>query len=119
MLDIPVAEALAKTERQRDISSWKQGDISPLNTRQKKRFYRYKSAVAEYFTTNTPLKTIAKRHRLSTDFVLYLAKQCLQQHEDGMHYGYRALLSEAKIFCHGKARKGAESRGKPRQGFSL
>lgn len=100
MLDVPVAETLAKPERQYDISSWKQVDISALNTREKKRFYRCKSAVTDYFTSEAPLKTIAKRYRLSTDFVLYLAKQCLQQHEDGRHYGYRALLSEAKIFCH-------------------
>jgi uncharacterized protein DUF4012 len=100
LLDLSVANALAEPARKRDISSWKQGDISPLNTRQKKRYYRYKSAVTEYFTTNTPLKTIAKRHRLSTDFVLYLAKQSLQQHEDGTCYGYRALLPEAETLSH-------------------
>jgi hypothetical protein len=100
VLDVPVAKALLEPERGCDISSWKQGDISALNTRQKKRFYRCKSAITDYFTTTTPLKTIAKRHRLSTDFVLYLAKQCLQQHEDGTLYGYRALLPEAKILSH-------------------
>ncbi len=100
MLDVPVAAALAKPERRCDISSWKQIDTSAWNTRQKKRFYRCKSAITEYFTTDTPLTIIAKRYRLSTDFVLYLAQQCLQEHEDGTEYGYRALLPEAKVLSH-------------------
>ena len=84
-------------DRRRAISSWPEGEISSLSSREKKRYNKNKSAIKEYFTTNAVLDKIAHRHHLSATMLLNLAEKCLMQHADGRPWGFRALLPGVKV----------------------
>jgi Protein of unknown function (DUF4012) len=87
-------------DRMRDISSWKEGDISSLTSREKKHYNKRKSAIRKYFKTDGTLDEIAHRHHLSVAVLLKLAEECLMQHEDGTPWGFRALLPGVKVIDH-------------------
>src|SRR5437868_14716300 len=70
-------------DRMRDISSWREGDIRSLSTRAKKKYYRRKSAIEDYFTSNISIDEITLRKHISSERLLQLAEQCLMQAEDG------------------------------------
>src|SRR5437588_2053877 len=84
----------------RDISSWQEGDISSLTSREKKHYNKRKSAIRKYFKTDGPLDEIAHRHHLSVPVLLKLAEECLMQYEDGTPWGFRALLPGVKVIDH-------------------
>lgn len=89
------------TQRIRDISAWQEGDISLLSTRRKKRYKQHKAALEAYFTTDEPLHDIAHKYYLQSEEVLLeMAKKCLMQHEDGMLWGFRALLPGVTVSDH-------------------
>src|SRR5437763_7212201 len=92
--------SLKFTGRMRDISSWQKGDITSLSSREKKRYYKRKSAIEEYFKTEAPIDEIASRYRLSPEMLLELAEKCLMQHEDGSAWGFRALLPGISVIDH-------------------
>ena len=71
-----------------------------MSSRQKKRYNRRKSAVKAYFTTDANLDEIAFRHHLSAAVLLKLVEKCLMQHEDGILWGFRALLPGIKVIDH-------------------
>src|SRR5947209_10972489 len=83
-----------------DITLWQAGDISSLSSREKKRYYKRKSAIEEYFRTEVCVDEIASRYHLSAKTILELAEQCLMQHEDGNVWGFRALLPGAAVTDH-------------------
>ncbi len=83
--------------RQRDISSWVEPDISSLSSRGKKRYYKRKTAIEHYFTTDDSIEEITLRHHLSSEILMKLVEQCLMQHEDGTPWGYRALFPGAIV----------------------
>src|SRR5438132_551792 len=83
-----------------DITLWQAGDISSLSSREKKRYYKRKSAIEEYFRTEVCVDEIASRHHLSTKTILDLAEKCLMQHEYGNTWGFRALLPGAAVIDH-------------------
>src|SRR5437588_10741384 len=84
----------------RDISSWQEGDISTLTSREKKHYNKRKSAIRKYFKTDGTLDEIAHRHHLSVAVLLKLAEECLMQHEDGTPWGFRALLPGVEVIDH-------------------
>ncbi len=86
--------------RNRDISSWIEPDISRLSARGLRRYNKRKNAVKYYFTTDLPIEEIALRHRLSSEILMRLVAQSLMLHEDGMLWGYRALVPGATIIDH-------------------
>lgn len=87
-------------DRTRDISSWQEGDISSLTSREKKRYNKRKSAISEYFKTDIALDKLAHKYQLSVEILLNLAEKCLMQHEDGALWGFRALLPGAEVINH-------------------
>lgn len=92
MSNVRVDISPAIPTRKLDISSWEDPDISRLGSRGKKRYYKRKFAVIDYFTTDDAVDEITFRHHISPEILLKLAKQCLMQHEDGTQWGYRALM---------------------------
>ncbi len=81
------------TKRMHDISAWQEEDISLLSNRRRKRYKQHKAALEAYFTTNKPLRIIVHQYYLqSEEALLEMASKCLMQHEDGMLWGFRALL---------------------------
>jgi Protein of unknown function (DUF4012) len=90
----------AETTRNYDISSWKNGKISHLTAGEKKRYYKRKSAIRAYFTTEDSLEDLSLRYRLSAHTITQLAGQCLMQHEDGSPWGFRALLPGVIVLDH-------------------
>src|SRR5437763_5678730 len=84
----------------REITSWQEGDITSLSSREKKRYHKRKSAIEEYFKTEASIDEIAGRHHLSPEIVLELAEKCLMQHEDGNAWGFRALLPGVAVIDH-------------------
>nr|HET6903769.1 DUF4012 domain-containing protein [Ktedonobacteraceae bacterium] len=85
------------TDRKRDISSWQVGDTSRLSTREKKRYNQRKAAIKAYFTTNATLDEIAQRNRLSKSVLKLMVEKCLEIHEDGTPWGFRALLPGVSV----------------------
>src|SRR5271157_1772279 len=86
--------------RKRDISSWVKPDISRLSPRGKKRYYKRKNAIEDYFTTDDSVEEITLRHHLSSEILMKLVEQCLMQHEDRTLWGYRALFPGAIVIDH-------------------
>jgi hypothetical protein len=79
-------------ERACDISSWQEGDITLLSTRSRKKYKKRKTAIEEYFTTDTAIDEISLRNQISEERLLQLVEQCLMQAEDGAPWGFRALF---------------------------
>ena len=82
------------------ISSWKDADLSALTASQKKSYYRRKSAIKDYFTTEESLSQIASRYHLPVKMLEKLAKRCTMRHEDGALWGYRALVPGITVIDH-------------------
>ena len=61
MSGVQVDNSPAVATRSLDISLWKEDDISARTSSEKKRYYRRKSALKDYFTTEEPLDQIALR----------------------------------------------------------
>ncbi len=83
-----------------DISSWTDADLSALTSSEKKRYYRRKSAIQDYFTTEESLSQIASRHHLPVRMLEKLTKKCEMRHEDGSSWGYRALVPGVTVVDH-------------------
>ena len=79
-------------ERARDISSWQEGDIALLSARSRKKYQKRKTAIEEYFTTDTTIDEISLHNQISERRLLQLVKRCLMQAEDGAPWGFRALF---------------------------
>src|SRR5207302_2063351 len=84
-------------DRRRDISAWGKGDIRSLSTRVKTKYYRRKSAIEDYFTSNISIDEITLRKHISSERLLQLAEQCLMQAEDGSPWGFRALMPGVNV----------------------
>jgi Protein of unknown function (DUF4012) len=97
---VQVDNSPAVATRSLDISLWKEDDISTLTSSEKKRYYRRKSALKDYFTTEEPLDQIALRYHLPTKMLEKLAKRCRMQHEDGAPWGFRALMPRVAVVDH-------------------
>jgi hypothetical protein len=87
----------AISTRKRDISSWVEPDTSRLSTRGNRRYNKRKKAVRDYFTTDLPIEEITLKYHLSPEILMRLVGQSCMQHEDGMLWGYRALLPGATV----------------------
>src|SRR5438128_1676851 len=84
-----------------DISVWREGDISSLNARRRKRYMQRKAAIEAYFTTDESPHNIAHRYHLRSEKVLVeMAKRCLMQHQDSASWGFRALLPGVTVVDH-------------------
>lgn len=105
MSGVQVDNSPAVATRSLDISSWKEADISALTSSEKKRYYRRKSALKAYFTTEEPLDQIASRYHHSVKTLEKLAKRCSMQHEDGALWGFRALAPRVTVVDHTPASK--------------
>ncbi len=105
MSGVQVDNSPAVATRSLDISSWKEADISALTSSEKKRYYRLKSALKSYFTTEEPLDQIASRYHLPVKTLDKLVKRCFMQHEDGAPWGFRALAPRVTVVDHTPAPK--------------
>ena len=94
------AEEQQPSRRQEEISSWRKEKISHLTSSEKKRYYKRRSAVRAYFTTEDSLEELSLRYHLSTEIIEKLARQCLMLHADGHPWGYRALLPGVEVIDH-------------------
>jgi len=82
----------AISSRTCDISTWTEPDISKLSARANRRYHKRKSAVTDYFTADLTIDEITLKHHLSSEILMGLIEHCLMQHEDGLLWGYRALI---------------------------
>jgi hypothetical protein len=89
--------AIKNVRRGKDLSSWREADISRLSTRNKKRYRKRKAAIITYFTTAMPLDKISIHLHIPTEQLLQLARQCLMLHEDGSVWGFRALVPGVQV----------------------
>ncbi len=83
-----------------DITSWAEVNSAEFSAREKKYFAKRKAAVHDYLTSQEHLEEIAYRHHLSPRTLKRLIKKCLMQHEDGMPWGYRALVPGITVIDH-------------------
>ncbi len=85
-------------DRKQNITSWLEGDITRLTTRDQNRYQKRKLAITEYFSTEHSIEEISSRHRLaSSESLETLAKRCLMLHKDGQPWGFRALIPGIKV----------------------
>jgi len=84
--------------RKQDITSWPDGDLTQLTTRDKNRYQKRKSAIRDYFETELSAEEISLNYRLtSTEALEPMARRCLLLHEDGRPWGFRALVPGATV----------------------
>jgi hypothetical protein len=84
--------------RKQDITSWPEGDLTQLTTRDKNRYQKRKSAIQDYFVAELSAEEISLKYRLtSTESVELMAQRCLLLHEDGQPWGFRALVPGATV----------------------
>ena len=119
MSSVRVDISPAITTRKRDISSWVEPDISRLSARGHRRYNKRKNAVQDYFTTDLPLEEITLQHHLSSEILNRLVEQSCMQHEDGMLWGYRALVPGTIVIDHAPVPDSKESLLPPKQGDTL
>ncbi len=100
MLEVREKNAPTTGARKHDISSWQEVDITRLNSKAKKRFIKYRSAVVTFFTTDKPIEEITARYHLLNSQLLKITGDCLKQHADGTPWGFRALLPGAQVKDH-------------------
>ncbi len=103
MSSVRVDISPAISTRKRDISSWVEPDISGLSARGNRRYNKRKNAVKDYLTTDLPTEEITLQHHLSSEILMRLVEQCFMQHEDGMPWGYRALVPGVTVIDHAPA----------------
>ena len=84
-------------DRLRDISSWQKGDVSSLNSRAKKKYYKRTSAIEDYFTSDATIAEITRQAGISEAYFLQLVEKCLMQAEDGDLWGFRALVPGVEV----------------------
>ncbi len=89
-----------QTARSQEITSWKSGKISQLSSKEKKRYFKRRSAVRAYLTTEGSLEEISLHYHLSSEVIEKLARHCLMLHEDGTPWGFRALLPGVEVIDH-------------------
>src|SRR6266496_2390030 len=87
-------------KRMRDISSWQEENISSLSARAKKKYYKRKSAIKEYFTTEATIDEITQLNHISPESLMQLVERCLMLDPDGTPWGFRALLPGANVADH-------------------
>src|SRR6266496_1794626 len=87
-------------KRMRDISSWQEENISSLSARAKKKYYKRKSAIKEYFTTEAIIDEITQLNHISPESLMQLVERCLMLDPDGTPWGFRALLPGANVADH-------------------
>ncbi len=100
MSGVQVDNSPAVATRSLDTSSWQEADVSALNSSEKKRYYKRKSALKAYFTTEEPLDQVALRYHFPVKTLDKLAKRCIMRHEDGTLWGYRALAPRVTVVDH-------------------
>jgi hypothetical protein len=91
------SHSVKSVRREKDLSSWREADVSKLSTRNKKRYRKRKAAIIAYFTTAMPVDKISVHYHLPVEQVLQFACQCLLLHEDGSVWGFRALVPGVKV----------------------
>lgn len=90
-------------DRKQDITSWPEGEIDRLTTRDKNRYQKRKSAIIEYFQSDLPVEEIASRHSLpASDSIETLVERCCVFHEDGRPWGFRALVPGARVIKYAR-----------------
>ena len=99
----------AISSRTCDISTWTEPDISKLSARGNRRYHKRKSAVTDYFTTDLTIDEIMLKHHLSSEILMGLIEHCLMQHEDGLLWGYRALIPGVVVVDHSPKPESEES----------
>ena len=88
----------SRIDRQQDIASWPEGNISGLKTREQNRYRKRKAAIIEYFQSDTSAEEISAKHNLpARDSLEKLAGRCLMLHEDGQVWGLRALVPGVRV----------------------
>lgn len=88
-------------DRKQDITSWPEGEIASLTTRDQNRYQRRKEAIKEYFQSELSVEEISSRHRLAqSDSLATLLWRCCMRHEDGRLWGFRALVPGVRVVDH-------------------
>ncbi len=93
------SHSVKSVRRERDLSSWREADVSKLSTRNKKRYRKRKAAIIAYFTTAMPVDKISVHYHLPAEQLLQFICQCLLLHKDGSVWGFRALVPGVKVIA--------------------
>jgi len=80
-----------------NINTWPNVDLDALYPDDRIKFKKYKEAVRSYFIGQKSLKEIEKDSGISISEVSRRAKRCLEVHDDGLIWGYRALIPRVRI----------------------
>lgn len=79
------------SEAQRDVSTWPTVNLDQLSGRQRKRVEKYKEAIGKYLTGGK-VKNICKINGICNSELHRAIKRCLEIHQDGRMWGFRALI---------------------------
>lgn len=101
-------------DRKQDITSWPEGEIARLTTRDQNRYRKRKDAVIEYFQSELSIDEITSRHHLAqSDSLTTLLRRCCMQHKDGRPWGFRALVPGVRVVDHSASARAEKSSAEP------
>jgi putative transposase len=78
-------------ENQCDIANWPGVNLNQLKRKNRKRVQRYQEAIGRYLAGHK-VKDICKIKGVCNSELIRVMKRCLEVHEDGRIWGFRALL---------------------------
>jgi putative transposase len=83
-------------DQQRDVATWPLINTDDLTSKEQKRVERFQRAIARYLTGGK-VKDLCKLNGICKSELLRTIKRCLEVHEDGRVWGFRALVSHAHL----------------------
>ena len=102
-------------EKQRDVANWPGVNITQLNNKDRKRVEQYQQAIGRYLDGHK-VKDICKIKGVCNSELVRVIKRCLEIHEDGSIWGFRALLFHVPQHGYQRIKPVAPATGDGRSG---
>ncbi|GGB52852.1 hypothetical protein [Fictibacillus barbaricus] len=83
-----------------DLHTWKEVDPMALNEKDKKVYEKRRMAINLFFSRKNSLDEISKRSGISVSEIYRLAERCLLLDENGVSFGYRALIPKKRLAAY-------------------
>ncbi len=92
-----ITESIAIDRKFLEIEKWPEVLIDSLSSEHQDIFTRRKKAVELYILNNISVSEISNLTRIERHEIIRLVKRCLQEDENGVIWGYRALIPQKRV----------------------
>ncbi len=92
-----ITENIAIDKKLLEIENWPGVLIDNLSSEHQDIFIRRKKAVELYISNNVSVREISELTKIERHEITRLVKRCLQEDENGVIWGYRALIPQKRV----------------------